>query len=60
MVTNEKDKSGPLLLHLVVFADAALQDQEVPGLLQLLDGFSVSSSQLSDGALRVLQLRQEA
>lgn len=43
--------SACTLPHLVIFGNPVLYVQEVPGLLQLLDGFSVSSSQLSDGAL---------
>lgn len=55
----------PSLLHLVVLADLALHAQDVSGLLQLLDGFSVSGSELSDGALcaaaaSLLHLLQEA
>lgn len=47
-------------VHLVVSADLALHAEEVSGLLQLLDGFSVSGSQLSDAARSLLHLLQEA
>lgn len=47
-------------LHLVVFADLALHAEDVSGLLQLLDGFGVSGSQLTEGVRSLLHLLQEA
>lgn len=43
-------------LHLVVFADLALHVQDFSGLLELLDGLSMSSFQLSQAISALLHL----
>ncbi len=51
--------AGHVTLLTLYSAHLALQAEDISGLLQLLDGFSVNSLQLLDAARSLLHLRQE-